>query len=45
MPLILHYTKGQVKREIGLARGKKVHDKRGWRKTGLEKARLIHRAR
>lgn len=28
LPLDLHYTKGRVKIEIGLAKGKKQHDKR-----------------
>ena len=28
VPLNLHYTKGRIKLEIGLARGKKQHDKR-----------------
>ncbi|OFZ96649.1 MAG: SsrA-binding protein [Betaproteobacteria bacterium RIFCSPLOWO2_02_FULL_62_17] len=28
IPLNLHYTKGRIKLEIGLARGKKQHDKR-----------------
>ena len=28
VPLNLHYTKGRVKLEIGLAKGKKQHDKR-----------------
>ncbi|MCC7414460.1 MAG: SsrA-binding protein SmpB, partial [Gammaproteobacteria bacterium] len=28
VPLDLHYTRGRVKVEIGLARGKKQHDKR-----------------
>jgi SsrA-binding protein len=28
VPLDLHYTKGRVKAEIGLAKGKKQHDKR-----------------
>jgi SsrA-binding protein len=28
MPLNLHYTRGRVKCEIGLAKGKKQHDKR-----------------
>ncbi|GAM52240.1 hypothetical protein EBME_0703 [bacterium endosymbiont of Mortierella elongata FMR23-6] len=35
MPLGLHYTKGQVKCEIGLASGKKIHDKRGMEKNGI----------
>ncbi|MDQ3197096.1 MAG: SsrA-binding protein, partial [Pseudomonadota bacterium] len=28
VPLDLHYTRGRIKLEIGLARGKKQHDKR-----------------
>lgn len=28
MPLDLHYTRGRIKLEIGLAKGKKQHDKR-----------------
>ncbi|MDR2164469.1 MAG: SsrA-binding protein SmpB [Zoogloeaceae bacterium] len=28
VPLDLHYTRGRIKAEIGLARGKKLHDKR-----------------
>jgi SsrA-binding protein len=28
IPLDLHYTRGQIKAEIGLAKGKKQHDKR-----------------
>jgi len=28
LPLDLHYTKGRIKAEIGLAKGKKQHDKR-----------------
>ena len=28
VPLNLHYTKGRIKLEIGLAKGKKLHDKR-----------------
>ena len=28
VPLNLHFTKGRVKLEIGLAKGKKQHDKR-----------------
>ncbi len=29
VPLDLHYTSGRIKLEIGLAKGKKQHDKRG----------------
>ncbi|MBS0551178.1 MAG: SsrA-binding protein, partial [Proteobacteria bacterium] len=28
VPLDLHYTKGRIKAEIGLAKGKKLYDKR-----------------
>jgi SsrA-binding protein len=28
VPINLHYTRGRVKLEIGLAKGKKQHDKR-----------------
>jgi SsrA-binding protein len=28
VPLDLHYTRGRIKAEIGLAKGKKQHDKR-----------------
>jgi SsrA-binding protein len=28
VPLNLHYTKGRIKCEVGLAKGKKMHDKR-----------------
>ncbi len=28
MPLDLHFVKGRIKLEIGLAKGKKLHDKR-----------------
>lgn len=28
VPLDLHYTRGRIKAEIGLAKGKKLHDKR-----------------
>ncbi len=44
VPLDMHYTKGRIKLEIGLAKGKKQHDKRQaerereWR---LEKQRLL----
>jgi SsrA-binding protein len=44
MPLNLHFTKGRVKIEIGLAKGKKLHDKRlvqkdrDWQR---EKSRLM----
>jgi len=29
VPLDLHYTRGRIKLEVGLAKGKKQHDKRG----------------
>lgn len=32
MPLNLHYTKGRVKLDVGLAKGKKQHDKRATEK-------------
>lgn len=44
VPLDLHYTKGRIKAEIGLAKGKKQHDKRDaeqekdWKR---EKERLL----
>jgi SsrA-binding protein len=44
MPLNLHYSKGRVKLEIGLAKGKKLHDKRAVQKDRdwqREKSRLI----
>ena len=44
VPLNLHYTKGLVKLEIGLAKGKKVHDKRATEKERewqRDKARLM----
>ena len=28
VPIDLHYTRGRIKLEIGLAKGKKLHDKR-----------------
>jgi SsrA-binding protein len=28
VPIDLHYSKGHIKAEIGLAKGKKLHDKR-----------------
>jgi SsrA-binding protein len=49
VPINLHYTKGRVKLEIGLAKGKKLHDKRATEKERdwqREKQRLIrHEAR
>ncbi|AJC22186.1 SsrA-binding protein [Pandoraea pulmonicola] len=44
VPLNLHYSKGLVKAEIGLAKGKKLHDKRETEKKRdweREKARLM----
>lgn len=44
VPLNLHYSKGLVKAEIGLAKGKKLHDKRETEKERdweREKARLM----
>ncbi|CAB3795038.1 SsrA-binding protein SmpB [Pararobbsia alpina] len=47
VPLNLHYTKGRVKCEIGLAKGKKLHDKRETEKKRdwqREKAQLMKTA-
>jgi SsrA-binding protein len=44
VPLDLHYTKGRVKLAVGLAKGKKEHDKRQAEKDrewGREKQRLL----
>lgn len=44
VPLDLHYSKGRIKATIGLAKGKKQHDKREVEKTReweREKARLM----
>jgi SsrA-binding protein len=44
VPLNLHYTRGRIKLEIGLAKGKKQYDKRETEKTRdweREKARLM----
>ena len=44
MPLDLHYQRGRIKAEIGLAKGKKMHDKRDSEKErdwDREKARLM----
>ena len=44
MPLDLHYQKGRIKVEIGLAKGKKQHDKREAEKErdwNREKQRLM----
>ena len=46
IPLDLHYTRGRVKLEVGLAKGKKQHDKReaekdkDWKR---EQQRLLRR--
>jgi SsrA-binding protein len=43
-PIDLHYTKGRIKLEIGLAKGKKLHDKRASEKDRewqREKARIL----
>ena len=44
VPLNLHYTRGRIKLEIGLAKGKKQFDKRETEKkrdSGREKTRLL----
>lgn len=44
VPLNLHYTKGRIKLEIGLAKGKKLHDKRAAEKDrewAREKQRIL----
>ena len=44
MPLDLHFLRGRIKLEIGLAKGKKQHDKRDVEKNRdweREKARLM----
>lgn len=44
VPLALYWKKGRVKMEIGLAKGKKLHDKRATEKErdwGREKARIM----
>ncbi|MDD5388803.1 MAG: SsrA-binding protein SmpB [Gallionellaceae bacterium] len=43
-PINLHYTKGRIKLEIGLAKGKKQHDKRATEKDRewqRDKARIL----
>jgi len=48
VPLDLHYSKGRVKLEIGLAKGKKQHDKRRAlkeREWQREQQRLLRRQR
>jgi SsrA-binding protein len=45
-PLDLHYTKGRVKLAVGLAKGKKQHDKRATikeREWNREQQRLLRR--
>lgn len=44
VPLNLHYAKGRIKLEIGLAKGKKLHDKRAAEKDrewAREKQRIL----
>lgn len=44
VPLNLHFTKGRIKLEVGLAKGKKLHDKRATEKERewqRDKARLM----
>ena len=46
MPLLLYWKSGRAKLEIGLAKGKKQHDKRATDKSRdweREKARLLKR--
>ncbi|MEW5891752.1 MAG: SsrA-binding protein SmpB [Pseudomonadota bacterium] len=46
VPLNLHYSKGRIKLEIGLAKGKKAHDKRASvkeREWEREKQRLMRK--
>jgi SsrA-binding protein len=48
VPIDLHYAKGRIKLEIGLARGKKQHDKRETikqREWEREQQRLLRRKR
>lgn len=48
VPLDLHFTRGRIKLEIGLAKGKKQHDKRETEKQrewAREKQRLIKASR
>lgn len=48
VPLNLHYTRGRIKLEIGLAKGKKQHDKREnekQREWEREKQRLLKTSR
>lgn len=46
VPLNLHYTRGRIKLEVGLAKGKKQHDKRAAEKDrewNREKQRLMRK--
>lgn len=46
VPLNLHYTRGRIKLEVGLARGKKQHDKRAAEKERewkVEQQRLMRK--
>ncbi len=48
VPLDLHFTKGRIKLEVGLAKGKKQYDKRETEKQKdwvREKARIVRSAR
>ena len=48
VPLNLHYAKGRIKLEVGLAKGKKLHDKRAAEKDrewNREKQRLLRAER
>jgi len=47
VPLNMHFSKGRIKLEIGLAKGKKQHDKRAAEKDReweREKQRLVRSA-
>ena len=47
VPLDLHWSKGRAKLEIGLAKGKKQHDKRATEKErdwSRDKARILRRS-
>jgi SsrA-binding protein len=47
VPINLHYSRGRIKLEIGLAKGKKQHDKRATEKERewqREKQRLVRSA-
>ena len=44
MPLNLHYSRGRIKLDLGLAKGKKQHDKRATEKEkewNREKQRIL----